>query len=163
MRWWLFLVIAGCDWSLHRMQEPVRCDMDGQCDVEPADGIVAMDSAAIAPPRLTRQLMLRGRERFERVCAACHGVAADGDSQVARTMTLRRPPSLVDANAARLTDDRIVAVITNGYGLMPAYRGLVASDDRYAILHYMRALQQRDVPLDQLSARWQAEARQWLP
>jgi mono/diheme cytochrome c family protein len=133
----------------------------GTCDQLPPDGIVAME-AATAPPPVTRSLLVRGRDRFERICAACHGPAADGVSQVARVMTLRRPPSLVDATAQKLDDTRILTVIATGYGVMPAYGAMVALPDRYAILHYVRALQQREVVIGELSPEQQAEAHRWL-
>jgi mono/diheme cytochrome c family protein len=152
-------VFGACDWSLHRMQERVTCT--GLCDVEQPDGIVSTDPPT-AQPALSRALIERGRDRFERICAPCHGVAGDGQSPVALAMAVRRPPPLVDAAAARLADDRILTVIATGYGLMPSYRVLVAPPDRYAILHYIRALQQRDVALDELSPSQRTEAERWL-
>jgi len=170
VRWLVLLALAACDWSLHRMQEPVACTVhgttphlpNGACDLQPPDGIVAMEPPA-PPPPLSRALLERGRDRFERICATCHGLAGDGISQVSRAMTLRRPPSLVDVAAQRLPDDRILFVIERGYGVMPAYRSVLAAADRHAVLHYVRALQQRDVALDALSADAQKEARRWLP
>ncbi len=47
------------------------------------------------PVPVTIELLQYGKERFEIHCAACRGVAGDGESEVARNMTLR-PPSLVD-------------------------------------------------------------------
>ena len=168
MRLALVTLLLGCDWSLHRMQEPVSCTVHGattllpdrSCDLLPPEGTVAMDAPPVAPPPLTRALVERGRDRFERICAACHGVLGDGDSPVAHAMTVRRPPSLVDA---RITDDRVLAVIASGYGLMPAYRAIVAPADRRAIVHYIHVLRSRDVPLRELSPALQAEARRWLP
>jgi len=162
-------VLVGCDWSLHRMQEPGKCTVYGttallpndSCNLEPPAGIVAMEAPA-SPPPITRALVERGHDRFDRMCAACHGLRADGDSPVARAMTLRRPPSLIDPRVAAFTDERILTVITTGYGLMPSYGSSLALSDRYAVLHYVRVLQQRDVALDQLSPALQAEARQWL-
>ncbi|HEY4240390.1 MAG TPA: cytochrome c [Kofleriaceae bacterium] len=150
-------LLAGCDTSLHRMQ--TRPDLGGP--TAPPAGAIPMDEPA-APPPLTRALVERGRDRFEKTCAACHGVAGDGDSQVARAMTLRRPPSLVDAAAAQLSDGRILAVIDAGYGLMPPCRAFVTPDDRVAILHYVRVLQRRDVALAALSPPLQQEAARWL-
>lgn len=166
----LVLALAGCDWSLNRMQEQPKCVLNGatkllpndSCNLLPPEGAVAMTTPDEAPPPLTPQLLARGRDRFERICAACHGVAADGQSQVARAMTQRRPPSLVDAAAASLTDAKILASMESGYGVMPSYRTMLAPADRFAVLHYVRALQQREVPLAELPAALQQEARQWL-
>jgi mono/diheme cytochrome c family protein len=168
MRLALLVLLGGCDWSLHRMQEPVGCTVDGttallphgSCNLQPPPNIVPMMTAEPAPA-VTRALLERGRNRFERVCAACHGVTGDGVSAVARSMTLRKPPSLVDQTAMALSDERIFTVLETGYGLMPSYRW-VTTADRYAILHYVRALQQRVVPLDELPPAQRAEAQQWL-
>jgi mono/diheme cytochrome c family protein len=169
MRVVIIVMLAGCDWSLHRMQEPVGCrengatDLlpDGSCHVQSPAGAVAMDSVDLEPP-LTRALVLRGRNRFERICAACHGARGDGDSPVARTMQLRRPPSLVAPAARALSDARLLDVITYGYGLMPSYRALLGVADRHAVVHYVRVLQQREVPIESLPMEQQMEARRWL-
>ena len=166
MKWLALLLVAGCDWSLHRMQEQPKCttygSLDGHaCAALPPEGTVSVDEPP-QPPPLTKQLVLRGRDRFERFCAPCHGLRGDGDSYIARAMQLRKPPPLIDANAQKFDDNRIINVITNGYGLMPSYASALAMRDRFAILQYVRALQQRDVPIDQLSPALREEASRWL-
>ena len=148
MRWLALLLVAGCNWSLHRMQEQPKCTtygtLDGQmCAALPPEGLVPVDEPP-QPPPLTRALVLRGRDRFERFCAPCHGTLANGDSYVATAMTLRRPPSLLDSAARALPDDRILTVIDRGYGVMPSYGSAVPLTDRYAILHFVRVLQQHE-------------------
>jgi mono/diheme cytochrome c family protein len=164
---------AACDWSLHRMQQQPRCMLHeptpllpgGACDLEPPDGTIpfAAAGAPIAQPLPpSRALILRGRDRFDRFCAPCHGPLGDGDSAIARDMRLRRPPSLVDGAAASLSDDRIVWVMARGYGLMPAYGGALAPRDRWAVLYYVRVLERRELALDALPAAIRAEAPPWL-
>ena len=162
MRLAILLLVAGCDWQLHRMQEQPRCETGGtfrgeSCMWMPPEGTVSMETPPTPPP-VTRELVARGRNRFDTFCAPCHGIAADGNSYIARVMTLRRPPSLVDAAAASLPDDRILTVIERGYGVMPSYASAVPVRDRYAILHYLLALQQREIPI----AEAPPEAKQWL-
>lgn len=161
------VLLGGCDWSLHRMQEQPRCSQDGvlagePCNAQPPEGIVPIDPVE-APPAVTRALIERGRDRFERFCAPCHGVTGDGESYIAHVMTERRPPPLVDAAAATLTDDRILTVMASGYGVMPSYASAIPFRDRVAILAFVRVLQQREVAFDQLSTTDQQEARKWLP
>ena len=164
-----WLLVAGCDWSLHRMQEPVGCREyaattllpGGTCDQPPPEGTVAM-TRTTEPPPITRALVERGRDRFERFCAGCHGLAGDGDSYIARAMTVRRPPSLVDDIASKFPDDRITFVMAKGYGLMPSY-AWVPEEDRFAILQYVRVLQHSVVALDALPATDREEAKRWLP
>lgn len=91
------------------------------------------------PLELTRRLLETGRKRFEIVCGTCHGLTGDGRSLVARNMSLRPPPSLHDY-AAR-PDGYFFQVISQGFGLMPAYSAELTVEERWAVVAYLRALQ----------------------
>lgn len=93
------------------------------------------------PIAITRPVLERGRERFAIVCAACHGLAGDGDSAVARNMQRRRPPSLHDPRITALTPGALYRVIVDGYGLMPSYATMLGVDDRWAVIAYVRTLE----------------------
>jgi mono/diheme cytochrome c family protein len=172
---WLWLALAlatcDCDWSLHRMQEQPKCVAygatsllaGGACNLDPPDGVIAWHAAEPAPPPpLTLALVARGRDRFTRYCAACHGVLGDGDSDVARAMRLRAPPTLLEGDAARDSDETIERYIARGYGLMPAYGDAIAAGDRWAIVAYVRVLEARVVELDRLPPPVEREALAWL-
>ena len=92
-------------------------------------------------PPVTADLVARGRDRFNIYCAVCHGYAGDGDSIVASKMSLRAPPSLVDAKVSAYTTSQIFTVATEGYGYMPAYDAVLTVHDRWAIANYIKALQ----------------------
>jgi mono/diheme cytochrome c family protein len=164
MKWLVLCALAACDWSLHRMQEQPKCTthgtLDGSaCDQLPPAGIVAVGGDAVAArPPLTRAVIDRGRDRFDRMCAPCHGLAGDSDSDVSRAMTLRRPPSLVDEAARSLADDRVYFVISRGYGVMPSYGGALAPADRWAVISYVRALQAREIAVGDVPAGVRASA-----
>jgi mono/diheme cytochrome c family protein len=142
------------------MQEQPKCTTHGEldgiaCDLTPPPDIVALgaDFEPARPP-LTRALVDRGRNRYTTFCAPCHGIAGDADSDVARAMTLRRPPPLVDATVRAMPDDRIAFVIARGYGVMPGYASALASTDGWAVVAYVRALQAREVPVTEEARRW---------
>ena len=94
---------------------------------------------ASIPLPLDRAFLERGRSRFEIQCAVCHGHLADGQSLVARNMSLRPPPSLL-ARAAQ-PDGWYFQVMSEGFGLMPSYASVLSAGDRWAIVAYLRALQ----------------------
>jgi mono/diheme cytochrome c family protein len=94
---------------------------------------------AVAPVRVDAALLARGRTRFEINCAVCHGLVGDGRSQVALNMSLRRPPSLHEFRD--LPDGYIFQIITQGFGVMPAYGHVLPVEDRWAVVAYVRALQ----------------------
>ncbi len=98
------------------------------------------------PVPITKDLIQRGRKRFDIVCAACHGLLGDGDSVVATMMSLAAPPSLF--NTPSRSDGSCYAVITEGYGLMPSYAAVIPAAERWAVVAYVRALQRsRSAPL----------------
>jgi hypothetical protein len=95
-------------------------------------------TAAIPIPT-TRKLLELGRKRFDITCATCHGPLGDGQSIVARQMSLRPPPSLhkyVDRPAGYFYE-----VITKGFGMMASYAAELTVEERWAVVAYVRALQ----------------------
>lgn len=92
-------------------------------------------------PAVTAQLVSRGRDRYDIHCAVCHGRAGDGDSVVASKMSLRAPPTFHSDKLRPYTPAQIFDVETNGYGYMPTYAAEVSVADRWAIAHYVKALQ----------------------
>ena len=94
---------------------------------------------------------LAGERLFRVNCAVCHGLAGDGVSPVGTKFAesgVRPPASLVDANsaAALSPDGFIYGVITNGIGNMPALWKILAPDERWAIIAYLRTIQASPAP-----------------
>lgn len=150
-------LLAGCvtegvfepvdlDWNRMTIQskkdayEPSGVFPNGAVMQLPPDGTSARDMEE-APPALDLALLARGRDRFDVHCAPCHGALGDGQSPVARVMTLRPPPSLHEPRIRALSAEAVVSVIDAGYGLMPAYGWHLTVRDRWAIAGYVRALQ----------------------
>jgi mono/diheme cytochrome c family protein len=94
---------------------------------------------ARSPVPLTRDLLDLGRKRFEVTCGACHGVLGDGDTPVARNMSLRPPPSL--HLKVQNGDGWFYQVISKGFGVMPSYASHLTVEERWAVVAYLRALQ----------------------
>jgi hypothetical protein len=127
-------------------------------------GIVDRAYVTHIPVPLSTDLLRHGKERFEILCAACHGVAGDGESEVARNMTLRRPPSLVDQRVQAFPPGRVYRVIVEGYGLMRSYEAQVPLMDRWAIVAYVKALgKSRATALVALPPPLRERARKELP
>ncbi|MBI3182773.1 MAG: cytochrome c [Myxococcales bacterium] len=91
------------------------------------------------PLPISRELLEKGRRRFEVVCATCHGLVGDGQSIPARNMALRPPPSL--HQLSQRPDGYFFSVITQGFGLMPSYAADIPPEERWAVVAYLRALQ----------------------
>jgi mono/diheme cytochrome c family protein len=105
--------------------------------------------ASRIPIPVTPELLALGRKHFDITCATCHGPLGDGDSIVARQMSLRPPPSLhLYANRA---PGYIFEVATRGFGMMASYAAELTVEERWAVVAYVRALQvSQSVPAAEL-------------
>ncbi len=113
------------------------------------------------PMQLDLKLMKRGQERYNIFCAPCHDASGGGKGMVAQRPGLVPPPTFIDStdvNGRRIMNmpvGEIFNTITNGKNTMPAYRSQIPTEDRWAIIAYVRALQrgqnarENDVPVDQ--------------
>lgn len=92
------------------------------------------------PQPVTTQMLLRGRERFNIFCTACHGEVGFGDGMAVQR-GYPRPPSFHTDDLRARSLGHLYDVITNGYGRMMDYRDQIPPADRWAIVAYIRALQ----------------------
>jgi mono/diheme cytochrome c family protein len=96
--------------------------------------------AAELPLELTRELLARGRERFDIFCSPCHGKTGTGEGMVVER-GFKRPSSF---HIDRLRNERIgyfFDVMTKGFAEMSSYASQVSPEDRWAIAAYIRALE----------------------
>lgn len=85
-----------------------------------------------------------GHVLFETYCMVCHGPMGEGDGTIVPKFP--RPPSLHSDKVRDWPDGRIFHVITQGQSLMPSYASQVPEEDRWKIVHYLRALQRAKNP-----------------
>ena len=88
----------------------------------------------------------RGQERFNIYCAPCHGDTGSAEGPVAHRVAglgfnAMVPPTFHDARLRGIPDGQLFATITHGIRNMPAYAQSIPTDDRWAIVSYVRALQ----------------------
>lgn len=98
------------------------------------------EEAAQRPEPLTKNLLVRGQERYTIYCMPCHSPLGDGDGPVARR-GFPHPPSYHQQRLREAPDRHFYDVITDGYGIMHSYADRVPPQDRWAIVAYIRALQ----------------------
>jgi mono/diheme cytochrome c family protein len=99
-------------------------------------------SATTIPSPITSELLSAGQTRFNIFCAVCHGVLADGNSVVAKNMADCPPPSLLTPAVRVFPPGALYTIITNGFGRMPSYAPELPPSDRWAVIAYLRSLQQ---------------------
>ncbi|MGH7507615.1 MAG: c-type cytochrome [Longimicrobiales bacterium] len=84
-----------------------------------------------------------GQEMFERHCRVCHGPQGHGDGTIIGPGKYPglAPNLTLPATVAR-PDGYIYGIILAGRGLMPPYGPRTTHNERWAIVHYVRRLQQ---------------------
>src|ERR1035438_5342463 len=92
------------------------------------------------PMPVTKELILRGEQRFNVYCTPCHDRTGNGNGMIVRR-GYRHPPTYHSDRLRQQPNGYIFDVITNGFGAMPDYAAQVPVPDRWAIVAYIRALQ----------------------
>jgi hypothetical protein len=93
------------------------------------------------PLPITREVLLRGQQRYNIYCSPCHDRAGEGKGIVAIRTPSWQPTNLQEDRQKQMADGEIFSIISQGRRSMPAYRFQVPADDRWAIVAYVRALQ----------------------
>ncbi len=106
-----------------------------------AQGDIERQTQAERPPRIGTGLLARGREQYDIYCSPCHGFSGKGDGIVVQR-GFPAPPSYHSRRLRVAPAQHFFDVISNGYGAMYSYAARVEPRDRWAIVAYIRALQQ---------------------
>ncbi len=117
---------------------------------DPADRAGA---AALANPLLpTARVLLLGQHRYETACGVCHG--ADGNS--AHAPVAKHFPGIPSIGALAMagqSDGELFHIITHGKNnRMPALAGQVTVEERWAVVHYLRALARANAAVKPIDA-----------
>jgi mono/diheme cytochrome c family protein len=104
------------------------------------EGKIGGQLVTTMPVAVDEKLLRRGQERYDIYCSMCHGAAGYGNGMVVQR-GYRRPPSFHTSQLRNEPVGHYFDVITNGYGSMPPYRTMIRTEDRWAIIAYIRALQ----------------------
>lgn len=158
------ITLAGCHndmWFQPKVKAESESDFysDGRGSRDPVSGTVQFGQANLdeafntgyvngrlveeMPVPLTRDLILRGQERFNIFCRHCHGAVGDGQGMIAkRGLEVERPVATYHTDRLReMPIGHFFNVITNGYGVMLGFESRIPAEDRWAIAAYLRVLQ----------------------
>lgn len=158
----LIVVFSGCRIDMHVQprQNPLsRSDffVDQRSARPPVEGTVARGQLRedtyfytgkvgsspgdYMPFKVTKEVLERGRERFDIYCAPCHSRLGDGNGFVPSRGFARKPPSYHIPRLQKAPLGYFYDVMTNGFGIMPDYASQISPQDRWNIVAYIRALQ----------------------
>ncbi len=92
------------------------------------------------PFPVTKDVILRGQERFNVYCSPCHSRAGNGEGMIVQR-GYRHPPTYHQDRLRQAPPGHFFDVMTNGFGAMPDYAAQIPVRDRWCIVAYIRALQ----------------------
>ena len=93
-----------------------------------------------SPFAVTAEFLARGQQRYQISCLPCHGAQADGKG-ITTKLGMSVVRNLHEPQIVKLADGEIFNTISYGKNLMSGYGANIATQDRWAIIAYLRALQ----------------------
>ncbi len=102
------------------------------------------------PVTVTRELLERGRDRYDIYCSVCHGGTGDGQGIIMTGQYGYVPaPTFHQERTRDMTEGELYSAIADGIRTMPSYSHQLKPEDRWAVVAYIRALQESQfVPED---------------
>lgn len=92
----------------------------------------------------TKENLLLGKAAYSNMCQVCHGPLGEGNGPVVGKFPA--PPSLQSERALSYSDGHIFHIATHGQNLMTGYEAYLYPKERWAVVHYIRALQRAQNP-----------------
>ena len=159
----LLLASAGCRQNMHNQHKvktlaasdffpdgqgarPIPAHTVARGDLREGWAYSGLDAAnkpvAQLPFPLTREVLIRGEQRFNIYCSPCHDRQGTGHGMIVQR-GYKQPTSYHVERLRNAPVGYFYNVITEGFGVMPSYAPQVPVADRWAIAAYVRVLQYR--------------------
>ncbi len=98
------------------------------------------------PLSSSTEVLQTGKRYYDINCQPCHGKLGAGDGNVITKASFNQrmpaPPVLYSKKLMDYPDGQLFHIITKGQGNMPAYANRVDVNTRWAIVNYVRVLQE---------------------
>ncbi|MHB1937880.1 MAG: c-type cytochrome [Acidobacteriaceae bacterium] len=103
-------------------------------------GLIDNKEQDAMPFAVTMPVLRRGQERFDIYCTPCHSRVGNGRGMIVER-GYKPAGDLLGQRILKEPLGHYFDVISHGYGAMPDYAAQIATQDRWAIAAYIRALQ----------------------
>jgi mono/diheme cytochrome c family protein len=97
---------------------------------------------AAIPVAVDAALLERGKQRYAIYCQPCHDARGDGKGILFQRANVPTA-TFHQEKILKYADGQLFDIITNGSGLMPAYKWPIPPADRWAIIAHVRDLEQK--------------------
>ena len=131
----------------HGMQPPVPGTV-ARGYLPTATGTQDASATLVNPLPRTKEVFAQGRKVYTNRCEVCHGALANGAGSL--TAAYGAKPANLQAQQFRdYPDGKIYWAIVNGKNAMPAHAAYLTEPQRWAVVHYVRALQRAQNATDE--------------
>ena len=113
-------------------------------DFEKADSLVGSNPLDLSTTSTRQYVLSRGKNRFEAFCTPCHNYDGQGNGSVV-ARGFQNPPNLRDEVTKAKSDAHLYHIISAGQNIMNGYGDKIQSNDRWAIVAYIREMQKLGV------------------
>ncbi len=144
-------LLPGCDYARMKDQESVRT-YEAELPEMPAESIPVSGGVAQLrnedPQKMknplpdTNEVIARGKASYEYFCVMCHGPEGDGRGTVGQSFA-PLPTDLRSTYVRGQSDGLLFYRISLGFKRHPPLYGTVSSEDRWAVIHYLRSLKEK--------------------
>lgn len=110
------------------------------------DDVDAASEALQNPVAINADTLRYGKLAYETTCIVCHGDDGGGQGYVVGADKYPEPPSLLTQRARNFSDGHIYHIITHGQARMWGYKNQLRTEERWAVVNYLRALQRSQFP-----------------
>ena len=113
-------------------------------------GVASQEEAAflVNPLPRSKEVFALGRQAFRNRCEVCHGAVGNGQGSL--TAAYGAKPANLQAQQFRdYPDGKIYWAVTKGKNNMPAHAADLTETQRWAVVHYVRALQRAQNATDE--------------
>ncbi len=92
------------------------------------------------PVAIDSDMMKLGREKYTIFCTPCHGASGDGNG-ITKKYGMVATPTYHNDRIRNMPEGEIFNIITNGKNNMGSYGAKLRTEERWAVIAYLRALQ----------------------
>lgn len=131
--------IAGCS---RDMADPPSFPPQAGPRLHSPAGSVPRESreALVSIPPPTAERVGRGAALFEINCSHCHGKTGLGNGPVASHL-VGPPANLRSKEVQAHPAPKIYEIVTKGQGLMPAFKGELSAEERWAVAYFVKSFE----------------------
>lgn len=87
----------------------------------------------------SEEVLALGKRKYNTFCSPCHDYHGTGNGRL--NGQFPNPPSLHSEKVRNWKDGNIYHIIVEGQNIMPSYALQLTEDERWSVIHYIRALQ----------------------